>query len=534
MPGRTIIEWDKNDIEELGMLKIDILALGMLTCIRKALALINQGLEQPLELYTIPADDPKVYQMLCASDTIGVFQVESRAQMAMLPRLKPQCFYDLVIQVAIVRPGPIQGNMVHPFLRRRTGLEHVSFPDKRVESILGKTLGVPIFQEQAMRLAITLANFTPGEAEKLRRAMAAWKSHTGVIESFKEKITRGMKANGYTAEFAESCLNQIKGFSEYGFPESHAASFAHLVYASAWIKRHYPAEFACALLNSQPLGFYEPAQIIRDAQRHGVRVEPIDVNLSRWDCVVERTNERNLATLRLGLRMISGIKRAFVQELERSRASDQNLKSPRDIWLLTKGASRANLNSLARADAFSGADIGLSRAQAHWEIHELSNSPAPLDRYLPPRSTETKKFIKSATEQQEMFKDYASTGVSLRAHPIQYLREQLSARSVVTAESLQACYGVAVGKQVSVAGLTIIKQRPGTAKGVVFITLEDETNSVNLVIRPKLFELQHRVITLSAALLVTGKLERVGNLVYIDVNSVSSLDTALIASGNAS
>ncbi len=533
MPGRTIIEWDKNDIEELGMLKIDILALGMLTCIRKALALINQRLKQPLQLYTIPADDPKVYQMLRASDTLGVFQVESRAQMAMLPRLKPNCFYDLVIQVAIVRPGPIQGNMVHPFLRRRAGLERVSFPDKRVESILGKTLGVPIFQEQAMRLAITLANFTPGEAEKLRRAMAAWKSHKGVIETFKEKITRGMLANGYTAEFAENCLNQIKGFSEYGFPESHAASFAHLVYASAWIKRHYPAEFACALLNSQPMGFYEPAQIIRDAQRHGVRVEPIDVNLSKWDCSVERKNDSDLATLRLGLRMISGVRRAFAEEMESSRASSQNPKSPRDIWLLTKGASRANLNSLARADAFSGT-MGLSRAQALWEIQELSNSPAPLDRYLIPRSTGTNSFIRSATEQQEMFKDYASTGVSLRAHPIQYLREQLSARSVVTAESLQARYGVAVGRQVSVAGLTIIKQRPGTAKGVVFITLEDETNSVNLVIRPKLFELQHRVITLSAALLVTGKLERIGNLVYIDVNSVSSLDTALAASSKAS
>ncbi|MEY4700785.1 MAG: hypothetical protein RL326_972, partial [Pseudomonadota bacterium] len=283
MESRTIIEWDKNDIEELGMLKIDILALGMLTCIRKALDLINQRRDNNLELHSIPSEDPAVYEMLSRSDSVGVFQVESRAQMSMLPRLKPRCFYDLVIEVAIVRPGPIQGNMVHPFLKRRNGYEKPYYPDARVERILGKTLGVPIFQEQAMRLAITLANFSPGEAEQLRRAMAAWKTHKGVIENFKEKIVKGMLANGYNAEFAETCLNQIKGFSEYGFPESHAASFALLVYASAWIKRHYPAEFACALLNSQPMGFYAPSQIVQDAQRHGVSVHTIDANKSSWD-----------------------------------------------------------------------------------------------------------------------------------------------------------------------------------------------------------------------------------------------------------
>jgi error-prone DNA polymerase len=296
MEARSIIEWDKDDIEELGMLKIDILALGMLTCIRKALELVNRRRAEKIALHSIPAEDPNVYQMLCASDTIGVFQVESRAQMSMLPRLRPRCFYDLVVEVAIVRPGPIQGNMVHPYLRRRSGLEKPHYPDERVRGILGKTLGVPIFQEQAMRLAIVLANFSPGEAEQLRRAMSAWKSHPGVIATFKEKIVRGMCANGYSVEFAETCLNQIKGFSEYGFPESHAASFALLVYASAWLKRYYPAEFACALLNSQPMGFYAPAQILRDAQNHGVQVVPIDANHSSWDCTVDLPDRTHTVT----------------------------------------------------------------------------------------------------------------------------------------------------------------------------------------------------------------------------------------------
>lgn len=521
MQGRTIIEWDKNDIEELGMLKIDILALGMLTCIRKALALVNARRQTPLSLYSVPANDNAVYDMLCASDTVGVFQVESRAQMAMLPRLRPRCFYDLVIEVAIVRPGPIQGNMVHPFLRRRNGLEKPHFPDKRVEHILGKTLGVPIFQEQAMRLAIVLANFTPGEAEKLRRAMAAWKSHKGVITTFKEKIIKGMVANGYSVEFAEACLHQIQGFSEYGFPESHAASFALLVYTSAWLKCHYPAEFACALLNSQPMGFYEPAQIIRDAQQHGVTILPIDVNSSSWDCSVEYTTSQH-PTLRLGLRLVRGLRNDRAQELTDIRKEHGSFSSLSELRALSPQTSHATLTTLARADAL--ASLAPSRRSAHWEISSLPRSSAPLDPLLTPRSKEfPASLTQRSSQQREMFQDYATTGLSLRAHPLQYARHYLQGQGYSTAEQLSTKYGISVGARVRVAGLVITRQRPGTAKGVVFITLEDETGSLNLIIRPKIFERYHKTVTLSDSLLAAGKLERIGEIIYIDVHYVEPL-----------
>jgi error-prone DNA polymerase len=522
MEGRTIIEWDKNDIEELGMLKIDILALGMLTCIRKALALVNARRKHPVALYSIPADDSAVYDMLCASDSVGVFQVESRAQMAMLPRLRPRCFYDLVIEVAIVRPGPIQGNMVHPFLRRRNGHEKPYFPDTRVEQILGKTLGVPIFQEQAMRLAIVLANFTPGEAEKLRRAMAAWKSHKGVIATFKEKIIKGMVANGYSVEFAEACLNQIQGFSEYGFPESHAASFALLVYASAWLKCHYPAEFACALLNSQPMGFYEPAQIIRDAQRHGVTVLPIDANSSNWDCSVTYSACSG-PTLRLGLRLVRGLREDSARSLTEARTAHGSFSSLAELRAHSPNTSRATLATLARADALSS--LTPSRRAAHWGIHSLSSHPAPLDPLLTSRNEALPPSIaQQSSQQREMFQDYATTGLSLRAHPLQFVRQRLAARGSVTAHALLAKHGLKVGTHVRAAGLVITRQRPGTAKGVVFVTLEDETGSLNLIIRPKIFESQHKVITLSSALIATGKLERIGEVVYLDVAQIESLE----------
>jgi error-prone DNA polymerase len=521
MEGRTIIEWDKNDIEELGMLKIDILALGMLTCIRKALTLVNARRKQPVALYSIPADDAAVYDMLCASDTVGVFQVESRAQMAMLPRLRPRCFYDLVIEVAIVRPGPIQGNMVHPFLRRRNGQEKAFFPDARVEQILGKTLGVPIFQEQAMRLAIVLANFSPGEAEKLRRAMAAWKSHKGVIATFKEKIIKGMVANGYSVEFADACLNQIQGFSEYGFPESHAASFALLVYASAWLKCHYPAEFACALLNSQPMGFYEPAQIIRDAQRHGVTVLPIDANSSNWDCSV--TYDSSEPTLRLGLRLVRGLREEHATSLTEARTTHGRFSSLAELRAHSPHTSHATLTTLARADAL--ASLAPSRTAAHWEIHSLATHPAPLDPLFTGRTESLPLSItQRSSQQREMFQDYATTGLSLRAHPLQFMRKDLAARGYATAEKLLARHGLTVGTHVRAAGLVITRQRPGTAKGVVFITLEDETGSLNLIIRPKIFERDHKVITLSSALAVSGRLERIGEVVYIDVAQIGSLD----------
>ena len=522
MDARTIIEWDKNDIEELGMLKIDILALGMLTCIRKALALISARRGETIELHSIPQNDCTVYDMLCASDSVGVFQVESRAQMSMLPRLRPRNFYDLVIEVAIVRPGPIQGNMVHPYLRRRNGLETPHYPDDRVKRILGKTLGVPIFQEQAMRLAITLANFTPGEAEKLRRAMAAWKAHKGVIETFKEKITKGMIANGYSAEFAETCLNQIKGFSEYGFPESHAASFALLVYASAWIKRHYPAEFACSLLNSQPMGFYAPAQIVRDAQKHGVTVLPIDANKSAWNCSVLYEPEVHAPILRLGLRLIAGLRREHAEIMSASVSSLGEFSSMKELWGRQLPISQSTLATLADADAFSS--LAMGRRSAHWNIQALAPKPAPLDSFLTDRPTHRKTEIREAPIQRDMFTDYAMTGLSLRAHPIQCIRTYLQQRRVHTAESLAAKHGIPTSSRVSAAGIAITRQRPGTAKGVVFVTLEDETGTLNLIIRPALFEAHHTVVRLSRVLLASGKLERIGEVIYIEVDSISSLD----------
>jgi error-prone DNA polymerase len=445
--------------------------------------------------------------------------------MSMLPRLKPRCFYDIVIEVAIVRPGPIQGNMVHPYLRRRNGLERPYYPDSRVERILGKTLGVPIFQEQAMRLAITLANFSPGEAEKLRRAMAAWKTHKGVIEAFKEKITRGMLANGYTEEFADTCLNQIKGFSEYGFPESHAASFALLVYASAWIKRHYPAEFACALLNSQPMGFYAPAQIVRDAQRHGVSAVPIDANKSGWNCSVEHSGESR-PTLRLGLRLVTGLREESASRLQHSVERDGEFSSVSELWGRNVGASKAALTRLAHADAFGS--VSLNRRPAHWEIQELPAAPAPLDAFLSPRTGSraagSSARLPESTLQREMFTDYATTGLSLRAHPLQFLRPHLDTLGACTAEQLSPKHGLRPGSRASAAGLAIIRQRPGTAKGVVFLTLEDETGSFNVIVRPALFEQKHRTVMMAAVLLVSGKLERVGEIAYIDANSVEPLD----------
>ncbi len=523
MQDRTIIEWDKNDIEELGMLKIDILALGMLTCIRKALELVNLERSEKLELHSIPAEDPAVYDMLCSSDTIGVFQVESRAQMSMLPRLRPRCFYDLVIEVAIVRPGPIQGNMVHPYLRRRSGLERPHYPDERVRKILGKTLGVPIFQEQAMRLAITLANFSPGEAERLRRAMAAWKSHKGVIQTFKEKIIRGMSENGYSTEFAETCINQIKGFSEYGFPESHAASFALLVYASAWLKRHHPAEFACALLNSQPMGFYAPAQIVRDAQKHGVEILPIDTNYSAWDTTISyQDTEKACSRLRLGLRLIVGLRRDHGEALRRSLESDGAFDSISSLWARNTNVSKSTLTTLARADAFGSFE--LTRRAAHWQIQELGHRPAPLDTFLKPRDDRSLVKLPDSSLQREMFADYATSGLSLRAHPMQFLRGYLTTRGVVTAELLSSKYGMKKGTRVSAAGVAIIRQRPGTAKGVVFLTLEDETGTLNLIIRPSIFERYSKIIMMSVTLLASGALERIGEVIYVDVSTIESLD----------
>lgn len=524
MEGRTIIEWDKNDIEELGMLKIDVLALGMLTCIRKAIQLVNQGNpDRELTFGTIPSEAPEVYEMLARSDTIGVFQVESRAQMSMLPRLKPKCFYDLVIEVAIVRPGPIQGNMVHPYLRRRNGYERPYYPDTRVEQILGKTLGVPIFQEQAMRLAIVLAQFTPDEAEALRKAMAAWKSDKGAIATFKEKIIKGMCDNGYSLQFAETCLHQIKGFSEYGFPESHAASFALLVYASAWLKRFYPAEFYCALLNSQPMGFYSPSQIIRDAQKHRIQVHEIDVHHSKWDCTLEREHHGSPPAIRLGLRLVVGLRESEGQKLTALLEQRESKSSSiTELYSEPHTISKSSIKRLAHADTFTS--LGLTRRSALWETLALPHTTTPMDTLFNATPHRSAPPLPHTTLQQEMFEDLLRTGVSLKAHPIQFIRPALKNRGAYTAEELTIAHGLKVGAFVSVCGIVTIKQRPGTAKGVVFITLEDETGAVNLIIRPQVFTQHQSCILSSSTLLASGKLERIGEVVYLDTATLISTD----------
>ncbi len=524
MEERTIIEWDKDDIEALGMLKIDILALGMLTCIRKALEMINaRRPERHLELHSIPAEDPAVYDMICNADTIGVFQIESRAQMSMLPRLKPRCFYDLVIEVAIVRPGPIQGNMVHPYLKRRRGEEAPFYPDARVEEILGKTLGVPLFQEQAMRLAIVLAQFTPDEAELLRRAIAAWKRDKTKIATFHRKIIAGMTANGYSLEFAESCMSQIKGFSEYGFPESHAASFALLVYASSWIKHYFPAEFAAALINSQPMGFYQPSQIISDALSHQVEVLPIDANYSSWDCLID-TNK-----LRLGLRLVRGLQESQAHLIARAVRRQTFFNTVEALWKAAREAAerirKPSLQLLAKANAFQS--MGLDTRQALWHIRALPADPLPIDSLIQ-QVTTTKVALPLMTAQQEMFQDYESTGLSLRGHPIGFIRPYLDSRQATPAAQLKTLKPNQSGLRVFVAGIAIVRQRPSTARGVVFITLEDETGTANLIIRPKVFEQYYKIIVSSACMLAYGILERNDNVIYINTFSVEGLDARVM------
>lgn len=515
MPNRSIIEWDKDDIEILGMLKIDVLALGMLTCIRKALAFVNKRRlhenKSELQLYNIPHDDRPTYEMICRADTVGVFQIESRAQMSMLPRLKPNCFYDLVIEVAIVRPGPIHGNMVHPYLRRRNGTERFEFPDKEVASILGKTLGVPLFQEQAMRLAITLAEFSPGEAELLRRAMGAWKRNKALIETFKERVINGMVLKGYSVQFAESCMDQIKGFSEYGFPESHAASFALLAYASSWLKCHYPAEFATALINSMPMGFYSVSQIIQDIERHAIVVLPVDVNYSDWDCKLEDQK------IRLGMRLVRGLRQTEAEVITNGVHNYGKFIKIHDLWQRLK-VRRSSLQALAQADAFGS--LGLLRREALWEVKALPPDARPLDAATPIK--EGSKLLPQQSRQSSMFADYSATGFSLKAHPLQFIRAQLNAQNVCSAEFLKEA--PLINQRVAAAGIATIRQRPGTANGVVFLTLEDETGNVNLIIRPKIFERYRNIVLANSAILARGKLDRVGEVVYISVTTLESLD----------
>jgi error-prone DNA polymerase len=530
MADRTVIEWDKDDLDELGILKVDCLALGMLTAIRKCFALVKEHEGGELTLANIPPDDPDVYGMIGRADTIGVFQIESRAQMSMLPRLKPKCFYDLVIEVAIVRPGPIQGNMVHPYLRRRTGEETATYPNEEIKKVLEKTLGVPLFQEQAMQLAVVAAGFTPGEADQLRRAMAAWR-RPGVIEQFRTKLIDGMLARGLSAEFAERVFLQIKGFGEYGFPESHAASFALLVYVSAWLKHHYPAAFCAAIINSQPMGFYAPAQLVRDAREHGVEVRPIDVNYSHWDCTLEKSRPSALRpqpsalspppsalrpqpALRLGLRMLSGMSRAAAVVIEQAREAGP-FRSLDDFAKRTR-LGQPVLTKLSNADAFRS--LALDRRQSLWQSLGRCQEERPLFDHFD--DSEPLVPLPAMSAQQEVVADYRTAGLSLKAHPISFYRAQLDAMRIVPATALAA---IDNGRFVRVAGLVLLRQRPSTAKGITFVTLEDETGQVNLIVRLNIWERYYKVARTAPAFIAHGRLQNHREIVHVMVSKLENL-----------
>ena len=523
MAERTVIEWDKDDLDALGMLKIDVLALGMLTCLRKAFALMARQHGETYDLASLPKEDAQVYAMLSRADSIGVFQVESRAQMSMLPRLKPREFYDLVIEVAIVRPGPIQGGMVHPYLRRRERLELVHYPKEELRPVLQKTLGVPLFQEQAMHLAIVAAGFTPAEADGLRRAMATFRRN-GTIGAYHDKFIGGMLRNGYERDFAERCFNQMKGFADYGFPESHAASFALLVYASAWIKCHRPAVFACALLNSQPMGFYAPAQIVRDAREHGVEVRPADVNASGWDCTLEPLAGRGPA-LRLGLRSVKGFGAEDAEALVENRGA--GYRTVRDLWRRS-GLKRRALQALAAADAF--ASLGLDRRTAQWQVRGLHDTVLPLFLHAetglpqggnappPDIAHEPAVLLPAMPLGEQVVEDYATLGLSLKSHPARLLRPRLAARGIMP--NLRLAQGKD-GERVTVGGLVLVRQRPGTASGVIFLTLEDETGIANVVIWNRVYKNFRRVLLGSRLLAVQGKLQKVGKEENVVVHVVA-------------
>jgi len=522
MPDRTILEWDKDDIDALGMLKVDVLGLGMLTCIRKAFELVEKHHARRLTLASVPPEDARVYDMICRADTVGVFQIESRAQMSMLPRLRPRCFYDLVVEVAIVRPGPIQGKMVHPYLRRRNGEEPVTYPDERVRRVLGKTLGVPLFQEQAMALAIVAAGFTPGEADSLRRAMAAWKRKGDLIYRFGERLIAGMIQRGYDAEFAGRCFEQIKGFSEYGFPESHAASFALLVYVSSWLKCHYPAAFAAALLNSQPMGFYAPAQIVRDAQTHGVEVLPVDVNHSHWDCTLE--GPPCAPALRLGMRLVDGLGRAPADHIVQA-ARDFGPSPTIELLWRRSGAGVASLRRLAGADAFGS--MGLDRQRSLWAIRRLRDESLPLfDGSTAARDDEPEPSLPGIPLARTLRDDYEHVGLSLKAHPLSLERSRLESLRVSPAAALQDPARSPAGGLIAVAGIVLVRQRPATASGVLFMTIEDETGAANLILYPRVYERYRLAVRHSVGVVAWGRVERQGQVVHVMVSRVKNLQDA--------
>jgi error-prone DNA polymerase len=547
MPARTVIQWNKDDLDELGILKVDCLALGMLTAIRRCFDLVRQHHGRELTLANIPEGDREVYAMICRADTMGVFQIESRAQMSMLPRLLPQCFYDLVIEVAIVRPGPIQGNMVHPYLRRRNGEEPVQFPNEVVRRVLEKTLGVPLFQEQAMRLAVEAAGFTPGEADQLRRAMAAWR-RPGLIDQFRQRLIDGMLKRDFSPQYAEAVFTQIRGFGNYGFPESHAASFALLVYVSAWLKYHYPAAFTAALLNSQPMGFYAPAQLVRNAREHGVNVLPVDVNSSDWDCTLDGITPLSPCgrgaggegeslgataglpssaaqaaagpSLRLGFCMLSGLAQAQGQRIVAARGR-QAFAGLEDFARLT-GLSRAVLSRLAKAGVFGS--LELDRRQSLWQALGQDQKELPLFNRSAPAVDGGPAPLPKMSAAEEVLADYRTAGLSLRAHPLEFLRPQLTELDAVPAASLATLPN---GETVSTAGIVLVRQRPSTAKGITFMTLEDESGTANLIVRPNVWK-RYRSAALGATLLLaTGQLQRHGAIIHLLVTRLADLSPQL-------
>ncbi|WP_207535880.1 error-prone DNA polymerase [Desertivirga arenae] len=517
MENRTNIEWNKDDIDALGFMKVDVLALGMLTCIRKGFDLAKKHYNLDYTLASInKEEDPKVYDMICDADTIGVFQIESRAQQTMLPRLKPRCFYDLVIEVAIVRPGPIQGDMVHPYLRRRNKEEDPEIP-VGLEGILGKTLGVPLFQEQAMQIAIVAAGFTPAEADELRRSMATFKMK-GLVSKFEEKLINGMKANGYDEEFAKRVFKQLEGFGSYGFPESHAASFALLVYVSCYLKYHHPDVFATALLNSMPMGFYQPAQIVIDARKHGVEVREADINYSSWDNLLEEKSGDYFA-IRMGFRQIKGIREDDIEALLRGRGAGYNsIPALRDA-----GVSHTALEKLADADAFRS--LGLDRRQALWEVSALHDRPLALFEGQPSASvTEAQTELPLMSTAEHVVQDYATTSLSLKAHPVSFVRDQLRLLHILSSKEITEARE---GALVKVAGLVLVRQRPGTAGGVCFITIEDETGFTNLVVFQQLFEKYRKEVLGAKLLMVEGKLQREGQVIHVVVRRCFDLSKLL-------
>ncbi|MFL6863988.1 MAG: error-prone DNA polymerase [Allosphingosinicella sp.] len=539
MVDRRIIEWEKDDIEELKFMKVDVLGLGMLGCMRRAFALLAEHKGKSLDLASpeMQEEDEATFDMICRADTIGTFQIESRAQMSMLPRLRPREFYDIVIQVAIVRPGPIQGDMVHPYLRRREGKEAVEYPSEALKAVLAKTLGVPLFQEQAMKVAIVGAGFTPAQADALRRSMATFKA-TGGVSKFEGEMIEGMIARGYTRDFAERTFRQIEGFGSYGFPESHAASFAKIAYASCWMKCHHPDVFCAAILNAQPMGFYQPAQLVRDAKEHGVEVRPVCVNASRWDCTLEGSSSlprsggegdhpqdgEALIPLRLGLRMVRGLSNLHAARILAARA-DMPFASIEDVWRRS-GVPAAALEKMADADAF--ASLGLDRRQALWKVRGLGEAPLPLFAAADATGTEPEVALAPLAGGGEVVEDYRTLQLSLRAHPLAFLRGELEKRRIVPCAGLSQ---VKDGARIETAGLVLIRQRPGQGN-VTFITLEDETGIANVILWQRRFEAQRRIVMGAAMIGVKGVLQREGEVIHVVADRLEDLTALLDSVGN--